>query len=64
MIAGHVDSYLGPGVFYRLHQLRPGDRIDVRQKGGALAVFRVSSVGLYRKSQIPDGPGVRARAHP
>jgi sortase (surface protein transpeptidase) len=53
VIAGHVDSYTGPGVFYRLHELRPGDRIYVKQRGGTLAVFSVSSVNLYRKSQFP-----------
>ncbi|HEY3735555.1 MAG TPA: class F sortase [Streptosporangiaceae bacterium] len=53
VIAGHVDSYAGPGVFYRLRELRPGDRIYVKQQGGTLAVFSVSSVDLYRKSQFP-----------
>ena len=53
VIAGHVDSYLGPGIFYRLHQLRTGDRIYVKQADGKLAVFEVSSVRLYRKSQFP-----------
>ena len=41
VIAGHIDSYLGPGVFFRLRLLRPGDRVYVRQAGGTLAVFRV-----------------------
>src|SRR5262249_4149759 len=27
IIAGHIDSYLGPGVFYRLRELHPGNRI-------------------------------------
>src|SRR5262249_18626388 len=42
IIAGHIDSYLGPGVFYRLRQLHPGNRIYVRQAGGGPAVFRVT----------------------
>ena len=29
VIEGHVDSYQGPAVFFRLGALRPGDRVDV-----------------------------------
>jgi sortase (surface protein transpeptidase) len=29
VVIGHVDSYRGPGVFYHLRALRPGDRISV-----------------------------------
>ncbi len=53
VIAGHVDSYLGPGVFFRLHLLRRGDRIYVGQAGGRVAVFRVSSVHLYTQTRFP-----------
>ena len=31
VIAGHIDSRLGPGVFFRLRLLKPGNRIFVRQ---------------------------------
>jgi sortase (surface protein transpeptidase) len=53
IIAGHVDSYLGPGVFYELHRLRRGDRVYVRERDGNLAVFEVRSVHMYRKSVFP-----------
>jgi sortase (surface protein transpeptidase) len=53
VIAGHVDSAAGPAIFYRLHLLRPGERIYVQQKGGRLAVFRVSSVRRYAKARFP-----------
>jgi sortase (surface protein transpeptidase) len=29
VVIGHVDSFRGPGVFYHLRALRPGDRITV-----------------------------------
>ncbi|HET6193906.1 MAG TPA: class F sortase, partial [Trebonia sp.] len=29
VIAGHIDSRVGPGIFFRLSQLRPGDRVYV-----------------------------------
>jgi len=53
IIAGHIDSYLGPGVFYRLRELNPGDRIYVRQADGRSAVFQVTAVHQYAKAQFP-----------
>jgi hypothetical protein len=53
IIAGHIDSYLGPGVFYRLRELHPGDRIYVRQADGRSAVFEVTAVHQYPKSHFP-----------
>jgi hypothetical protein len=53
VIVGHVDSLTGPGIFYRLHLLRPRNLIYVRQKDGRLAVFRVNSVHQYTKRGFP-----------
>ena len=53
VIEGHVDSYAGPAVFYRLGALRPGDRIDVMLADRVTAVFRVSGVREYLKSRFP-----------
>jgi sortase (surface protein transpeptidase) len=53
VIGGHVDSHAGPGVFFRLHLLHPGDRVYVRQADSRLAVFRVTSVHQYAKSRFP-----------
>jgi sortase (surface protein transpeptidase) len=53
VIEGHVDSYSGPAVFFRLGALRPGDAIDVRLADGVTAIFRVSGVRVYPKSGFP-----------
>ena len=53
IIAGHIDSYLGPGVFFRLRLLRPGDRVYVRHADGTLAVFRVYAEHMYAKDHFP-----------
>jgi len=53
VIAGHIDSTSGPGVFFRLRLLRPGDRIYVRQAGGTLAVFGVYAEHSYAKDRFP-----------
>ena len=53
VIEGHVDSYQGPAVFYRLGALRPGDTIDVTLADGITAIFRVTGVREYAKSNFP-----------
>jgi Sortase domain len=53
VIEGHVDSDQGPAVFFRLGALRPGDRVDVTLDDGVTAVFRVTGVREYRKSNFP-----------
>jgi sortase (surface protein transpeptidase) len=67
IIAGHIDSYRGPGIFYRLRELHPGNRIYVLQADGRLAVFRVTGVHLYPKAHFPTaavyGPVPDAELH-
>ena len=53
VIEGHVDSYKGPAVFYRLGALRPGDTVDVTLADGVTAIFRVTGVREYLKSAFP-----------
>jgi hypothetical protein len=53
VILGHVDSYRGPAVFYRLGSLRPGNRIEVTRADGATATFAVRAVRSYLKRDFP-----------
>ena len=53
VIAGHVDSRSGPGVFYWLRRMHRGERIYVRRADGTLAVFTVTAVRTYAKAQFP-----------
>lgn len=53
VIEGHVDSYHGPAVFFRLGALRPGNQIDVTLADGITAVFRVTGVREYAKDEFP-----------
>jgi hypothetical protein len=55
VIEGHVDSYQGPAVFFRLGALQPGDTIDVTLADGITAIFRVTGVRQYLKSHFPAG---------
>ena len=53
VLLGHVDSYLGPAVFSRLSDLRPGDGISVRRADGSVVAFVVESVRTHPKSDFP-----------
>ena len=53
VIEGHVDSYQGPAVFFRLGALRPGDTVNVTLADGVTAIFRVTGVREYAKSRFP-----------
>jgi Sortase domain len=53
VIEGHVDSEVGPAVFYRLGALHPGDHIDVTLSDRMTAVFRVTGVREYAKADFP-----------
>ncbi|HEV3289370.1 MAG TPA: class F sortase [Streptosporangiaceae bacterium] len=53
VILGHVDSYQGPAVFFRLRSLRPGDRVEVILADGVTVHFVVDVVAMYPKNQFP-----------
>jgi len=53
VILGHVDSYLGPGVFFQLRTLAAGDQVDVGLADGVTTEFTVNSVAQYSKSSFP-----------
>jgi hypothetical protein len=53
VIAGHVDSFNGPAVFFNLKSLHPGDRIAVGLSSGRSVAFQVMSVQRYPKDQFP-----------
>ncbi|RDI35895.1 sortase family protein [Rhodococcus sp. AG1013] len=67
IVAGHVDWEGDPGVFYRLHELTPGDEVTATRSDGVTAVFRVASVERFAKASFPtsrvygdlDHPGLR-----
>jgi sortase (surface protein transpeptidase) len=53
VILGHVDSYRGPAVFFRLRDLRPGDHVDVSLADGVVTHFVVRQVAEYPKAHFP-----------
>ena len=54
VVLGHVDSAeWGPGVFFDLGALRPGDEVTVTRENGSAAVFAVDRVERHRKDDFP-----------
>ena len=53
VVVGHVDSYTGPAVFYRLREVRRGDRIDVRRADGSVVQFTVEQARSFAKDDFP-----------
>jgi len=53
VVVGHVDSWAGPAVFFRLRELEPGDAIAIDRSDGLVAWFRVREVVLVDKGEFP-----------
>ncbi|SEP17828.1 class F sortase [Trujillonella endophytica] len=54
VILGHVDSAeFGPGVFFDLGALTPGDEIEVTREDGTVALFVVDRVEVHPKDEFP-----------
>jgi len=53
VIAGHVDSWNGPAVFYRLQQVKVGQEVRVTRADGSVAVFDVYATHRYAKDAFP-----------
>lgn len=53
IMVGHVDSRIGPAVFFRLRRLRVGDRVIVRMPGRAAARYVVQRSEEFSKDRFP-----------
>ncbi|ROQ38359.1 sortase family protein [Frondihabitans sp. PhB188] len=53
IIAGHIDSTTGPGVFLHLAQLAAGDTVKVTLSSGAVQTWSVTGSRAALKSEFP-----------
>ncbi|WP_447004319.1 sortase domain-containing protein [Saccharothrix isguenensis] len=53
IILGHVDGNSQPGIFYRLHELRPGAGVEVSRTDGSVVEFTVEKVDHPRALRKP-----------
>lgn len=64
VILGHVDSYQGPAVFYRLRFLHRGDQVEVSLADGVVARFVVETVATYPKDEFPANDVYGSHGYP
>ena len=54
VLAAHVDlAGQGPGVFYDLGQVEPGDLVEVHFEDGSTAAYRAEARATYGKDELP-----------
>jgi sortase (surface protein transpeptidase) len=53
VLAGHLDSKIGPGIFSRLSEVKPGDIVNVTRGDGQVVQFAVTRVDQYPKRAFP-----------
>ncbi len=54
VVAGHVDTKVGPAVFLMLHLLTPGSTVEITREDGIVASFVVDSTQTFPKNAFPD----------
>jgi LPXTG-site transpeptidase (sortase) family protein len=53
VLAGHLDHYTGPAIFFNLKKLKPGDQVIVSDQEGKTLTFVVTRVENYKTEQSP-----------
>jgi hypothetical protein len=53
VLAGHVDSHIGPAIFKHLNKLKPGDEVRVSRRDGKRLQFLVTRIDRYPKEFFP-----------
>lgn len=53
VILGHVDGNKQKGIFFRLKELAPGDKVSITRKDGKTAEFAVTKVERVAKDKFP-----------
>lgn len=55
IIVGHLDSYKGVSVFWRLRDVKAGDTILINRQDGSVAKFRADSLKQFDRAKFPTG---------
>lgn len=53
IIVGHVDSYRGPAVFWRLSQLQPAQLVKIKRADGQTITYQVTEVKQFDQNNFP-----------
>jgi sortase (surface protein transpeptidase) len=53
VILGHLDSFTGPAVFWRLSSLQAGDVVQIDRKDGSHLTFTISRTATFNVDSFP-----------
>jgi LPXTG-site transpeptidase (sortase) family protein len=53
IIVGHVDSYRGPAVFWRLSQMQPMQLVKIKRADGQTVTYQVTDVKQFDQNNFP-----------
>ncbi|WP_236792498.1 class F sortase [Amycolatopsis sp. GM8] len=53
VILGHIDGNRQKGIFWRLHEMKTGDQVQVGQANGGTLTFTVTKVDQVAKKEFP-----------
>lgn len=53
VVLGHIDGNHKKGIFYRLHELTKGAKVQIGRKDGSVATFVVNKVKQIPKKEFP-----------
>lgn len=53
IVLGHVAGTRGASVFFKLRDLRPGNKVMVTRRDGSVAVFEITGLRHFRKDRFP-----------
>lgn len=53
IIVGHIDTYKGPSVFWRLRELQAGDEISITREDNSVVKFKVTGLKQFEQSNFP-----------
>ena len=53
VLGAHVDSKNGPGIFYNLGAVKPGDQIHITREDKTRVTFLVDKIEVHSKEKFP-----------
>lgn len=53
VIVGHIDTYKGPSVFWKLREAQPGDEVSVVREDGSTVKFKVTAIKQFEQNNFP-----------
>lgn len=53
VVVGHIDGDHQKGIFWRLHDVKPGDKVSIGRADGITVTFTVNKVDRVQKSAFP-----------